>query len=233
MVYRGNTRWVPTPYPGERVVLKTCPILAVVGIAAAAANADRIDLFVFENADTADVSGLDLWVDVVDHGTHAEFVFHNDSTISSFVRSVYIEETDFTESTFTDVGLADTQQAGVKFRNGGSPPKPAGSIKHFGGKWQGNLAAFRAKKPGSGKDGIDAGEQLSIEFALDGMTFDALMAGLTADLPTFRIAQHVQGLPGGQSVWTLNEPPARVVPLPSAAVLSLAGLGIVTNRRRR
>ena len=41
-----------------------------------------------------------------------------------------------------------------------------------------------------------------------------------------------QGLPGGSSVWGRNEE-GRIVPLPSAAGLSLAGLGLVSLRRRR
>lgn len=212
---------------------KTFPILAALGIAASAATAERIDMFVFENADGANVAGLDLWVDVVDRGEHAEFVFYNDSTISSFVRSVYLEETDFSDDAIEDVEIADDQQDGVRFKNGGSPKNPAGAIKHFGGKWQGNLFAGKSRKSGSGKDGIDAGERLVIEFELDDIDFATLISGLTSDTPTFRIAQHVQGLPGGESVWTKNTPNGRIVPLPSAAMMSLAGLGMVATRRRR
>src|SRR5690606_14445946 len=39
---------------------------------AEAAHAERIDLFVFENEDNADVSGLDLWVDVTQIGSQAQ-----------------------------------------------------------------------------------------------------------------------------------------------------------------
>ena len=209
-------------------------IIAALGVAASGANAERVDIFVFENADGADVSGLDLWVDVIDRGSHAEFVFHNDSTISSFVRSVYIEQTSFSESAMANARIGASQQDGVKFKNGGSPPNPAGSIKHFGGKWQGNLFAAKAEKPGSGKDGVDAGEQFVVEFEFDGMSFAELMAGFTSDQPEFRIAQHVQGLPGGSSVWTRNDDtPQFIAPLPSAATMSLVGVGLLAGRRRR
>lgn len=208
-------------------------LIAALGVAPSVASADRIDLVVFENADGADVSGLNLWVDVIDRGTHADFVFHNDSTIASFVRSVYIEGTDFAEDALDNGRVGPTQQDGVSFVEGGSPPNPAGSIKDFGGNWQGNLFASKADNSGSGKDGIDQGEQLVLQFDYDEMSFESLMSGLTSEQPGFRIAQHVQGLPGGSSVWTRNGTGERVVPLPSAAMMSLAGMGLVAGRRRR
>ncbi|QKK07869.1 MAG: hypothetical protein HND58_06560 [Planctomycetota bacterium] len=209
-------------------------IVAAMGVASSVASADRVDLVVFENADGADVSGLNLWVDVIDRGTHADFVFHNDSTIASFVRSVYIESTDFSDDALENGRVGSTQRSGVEFVEGGSPPNPAGSIQHFGGNWQGNLFASEADKSGSGKDGIDEGEQLVLQFDYDQMTFAALMSSLTAEQPGFRIAQHVQGLPGGYSVWTRNDDtPENVIPLPSAAMMSLAGLGLIAGRRQR
>ncbi|MFG0241379.1 MAG: VPLPA-CTERM sorting domain-containing protein [Phycisphaerales bacterium JB054] len=213
---------------------KKYALIALLGAASSVASADRIDLVVFENADDADVSGLSLWVDVIDRGTHADFVFHNDSTISSFVRSVYIEGTSFADDALDNGRVGASQQDGVSFVEGGSPPNPAGSIKHFGGNWQGNLFSSKADKGGSGKDGIDEGEQLVLQFDYDQVTFAELMSSLTSDEPGFRIAQHVQGLPDGSSVWTKNDnTPENVVPLPSGAAMSLAGLGLIAGRRRR
>jgi hypothetical protein len=212
--------------------LQAVCVFASLGVVAAA-SAERIDLFVFENADGAEVSSLDLWVDVVDRGAYADFVFHNDSTVASTVTNIYIESTDFSTSGLTDGRIENPQPAGVDFRPGSAPPTPPGSIAAEGGAWQGNLFSAKAKKPGSGKDGIDPGEHLVLQFDLDGIAFSDLIDALTGDSPAFRIAQHVQGI-GEFSVWTVNgDGENAIVPLPSGAALSLAGLAIVATRRRR
>jgi hypothetical protein len=201
-------------------------------------QAARVDLFVFENTSGADTTGLDLWVDVLDvGGTQVDFVFHNDSSISSIVTQIYFEST---LSGLISGGTIYGQTSGVSFTSTASPTTPAGGE---GIDWAGELFAFGRANQGGVNNGINAGlgESLTIRFDYAGLsTHDDLLAALMAD---GRIAQHVQGLPGGGSIGTVSgwneigEGVGQIViPLPAAAWMGLAmmsALGLGSLRRRR
>lgn len=193
---------------------------------AEAAHAERIDLFVFENEDNADVSGLDLWVDVTQIGSQAQFVFHNDSTIASSVTTIYFEQTSLTAGLGS---AAIIDESGVSFSPGGTPNNPPGSLDNFGGDWGGALFRFGADNPRP-QNGIRPGDSLTIAIDLDSVSFLDLLFGLQSG--AWRIAQHVQALPDDASVWTTT-----VVPVPAAfwpAAMGLAGVaGLGYLRRRR
>jgi hypothetical protein len=198
-------------------------LLAATGFA----SAGRIDLTVYENDDGADTTGLDLWVDVVDAGPFVDFVFHNESTISGFVTSVYFEDRSAADS--LTAGSVFDQSSGVRFSEGATPGSPAGSIDAFGGDWAGELFDADADNPGP-RWGIHVDETLTVRFELVG---GASYSDVLADLQSangMRIAQHVQGL-GDSSVWTTND--VHVNPLPSAAAMGIGGLGLVMGGRRR
>jgi len=198
-----------------------------------AAVADRVDLAVFENADDADVSGLDLWVGVVADGESIDFTFHNDSSIGSVVTSVYFESTGFSLDCLDD-GEVSFESAGVDFSDGATPPSPPGSIAGYGGSWGGNLYAADADSPSPAK-GVGVGELLTISFEMDDeCSLEEVLGALQSDPAAFRIAQHVQGLPNGSSVWLVNTP--TLVPLPATAWMGGVGLllplGLAVARRR-
>lgn len=200
-------------------------LLAVATVCACAgmAQAIRVDLGVYENSNNASLSGIDLWVDVLDApGPAIDFVFHNDSTASSFITAVYFE----TGLAGLSGGSIVDQSAGVSFNMGATPPNPAQPGFLFGGSWAGNLLSLDADSP-SPTWGINEGglETLTVRLNASGTNASTVAAALQADPRGWRIAQHVQGLPGGFSVWS-------VTPAPSS--LALLGLGgMVLGRRRR
>ncbi|MBX3323253.1 MAG: hypothetical protein KF757_09715 [Phycisphaeraceae bacterium] len=192
--------------------------LTVVGIAALAGAGVRVDLIVYENADNADVSILDLWVNLVDGGTYVDFTFHNDSTGSATVANVYFEA-----NSLMSGGSIVGQSAGVSFTDGGSPPNPAQPGFLFGGAWGGNLYSASANPPPS-MNGIDPGETLTVRFTLVGSFADVLAAVQPNAIGGLRIAQHVINL-GEFSVWTINTP--------SPGSIALLGFGAACAVRRR
>lgn len=205
----------------------------VVGAMAASVYAARVDLYVFENSTSGDVSDLDLWVDVVDvGGTQVDLTFHNDSTTSAIVTQIYFEST---LSSLIGNGSIFTQSAGVSFQAGANPGSPPGGTNI---SWAGELAAFGRTNAGGVSNGINNPlpvETLTIRFDYQG----AAVLGdlLDALVDDGRIAQHVQSVgDDGFSVSTVTG--GNIVPLPAAAWSGLAtmmamGLGGFTKLRRR
>lgn len=208
--------------------MRFAPVCAI-GLASAVAHADTVDLFVFENADNADVSGLSLGVDVVDAGNGAvQFIFTNDSTIPGFVTSIYVESTQFT------VAHLDSPEFGpatgdVSFSDRVAPLEPAGSIANYGGAWGGTLFGSTRYNGYANKWAIQTGEALTVNFQLVDASFQELLEALQT--PEFRFACHVQGLPNDSSVWATNGPQAQLVPVPSAAFAGAGLLGVIGIRR--
>ncbi len=222
--------------------LKVCKLAVTLTLAAvltAQVQAARVDLFVFENASSGDVSGLDLWVDVLDvGGTQVDFVFHNDSTVPAIITQIYFE------SSLSSLvsGLAiQAQTAGVSFKVGAAPGSPPGG-NNIG--WAGELASFGRTSAGGVSNGVNEPapvETLTIRGDYEiGADLAAVLAALVGD---GRIAQHVQSVgTAGFSVSAVTEggsgDPQIIVPLPAAvwsgmATLAAMGLGGFAKLRRR
>lgn len=197
---------------------------AAVGAVAAASSAGVVNFSVYENAHSADLSGLSLTAEFIDQGSAVDIVFRNESTLSSVVTVIYLELCSLTSAS-GGISIVD-QSAGVSFASGGSPHNPAGIPDAFGLPWGGTIARFGAQSPGP-MNGINAGlgESLTLRIECgDLSSADLVSAFLSGEI---RIAQHVQSVgPNAVSVWAVTPTPG-AIPL-----LALAGLGGLSRRRR-
>lgn len=199
--------------------------LAALALPGATAAADvQIEMFVFENADSAPTAGLDIWIEAIDNATTLDLVWHNDSTINASITDIYLEGTDFANLALADATIVGG--AGVSFHEGASPSSPAGSIQHFGGVWKGSLFSADPDTPHPMVNAINTGEALTVSFDMaPGYTAADAISALLAGADGFRIAAHVQGVdPNDASLWV-------VTPTPGTA--ALLGCGALLNARRR
>lgn len=207
--------------------------LALIGIAAvlldAAAMPARgalITLSVYENSSNVPTAGLNLTIDLVDNGSTADLVFKNQSTIPAVVTALYVESNQLSTAVLSGGQIVSPQVPGVAFSPGATPPNPAGSISGFGGAWAGNLFSADADSPGP-TNGLSPGESVTLRFATPS-GFDALLSALSSSPAGFRIAEQVQGIGSGASVWAMST----TIPTPAASAY-LAAAMILRPRRRR
>lgn len=192
------------------------------------ASAARVDLAVFENSSGVNVSGLNLWVDVLNVGGKANLVFHNDSTISSIITQIYLESG---LSSLLANGAIASQSAGVSFQVGATPADPPGGT-NIG--WTGTFYSVGRTSAGGSSNGINEPppiELLTLSFDfVGGATVDSIVAALGS--AGTRIGEHIQSLPTGASVSAVTT----VVPLPTAigpGLSLLVGLALYRYRRSR
>jgi hypothetical protein len=212
-----------------RLFVCTLPIVALT-TAAPPAHATLIRLSAFENKSYADLTGLNLRVEAENGDDYIDFIFRNESAISSVITAIYFESTGPATAYLTGGRIVTPQPEGVDFDLGASPRKPPRSIAAFGGRWEGNLLSASADCP-SPRNGIGPGERLTIRFYYKQGDFSDLTA-LLNDPDQFRIAEHVQCLPNDASIWTVSggESP---VPLPGTAVLLASGAVLAARPRPR
>jgi hypothetical protein len=200
-------------------------LLAVLGGMASLASAARVDLVVFENDSNANVSGLDLWVDVLNSAGKADFVFHNDSSISSIITQIYFESG---LSSLIANGTIAVESSGVDFKVGATPANPPGGT-NIG--WTGTFYSDGRVNQGGVSNGINnvSTETLTVRFDLiGGKSVDDVIAALGK--PGSRIAEHIQSLPQGASVTAVT---TTIVPLPEAFGPGLILLGSIAAYRLR
>lgn len=200
-----------------------------------AASATPVDFSVFENTSSVPTQGLILGADVLDGGSFVDFVFFNDSTVSSFVSAIYVESTPFTRTALANGRIVTPQPTGVSFTPDATPRNPPANIATVGGTWGGTLFSADAKTPS--KWGLAPEKTVTIRFDYRGADFNAVMTAL-ANPVQFRLAEHVQGLSdGATSVWAVNGPKTPI-PLPPTLWFFAFTIGgwmvyLYSPRRRR
>lgn len=230
----------------KELSMKCSHIAAGVAVAALAAGAaaNTVPFVVYENDNFADVSGLNLFVDITDAGNDkVTFRFENQSNNGAIITELYFENTVFSSGSLLGGSVSDSH-SNVNF---GDPESPHPSNKTPGGfsdiKWgdgpppHNTTLYFAARDSGSGgiDNGIGMGEWLEVTFdVVGGVTASDIAAAMAKSLidsyvaDGFRIAQHVQSIgSNGDSVWTIS-----YIPTPSAAFLGAAGLLVLARRRR-
>lgn len=223
----------------KQLVTKIGYALMVAGAAIATATVPaQAVTFSFDNINSENTNGDSIVsqfsFDVTEtNDDEVLFKFSNTGDVESFIRQIYFDDQNSVLSNLAFEGFPDTS-SGVAFTN------IRENQLNFA---QGNNVSFdssfgiKADKPGSGKDGIDANEFLSVSFSAD---YESVLSNLGSG--ALRVGIHVQGIEtanfnSDSFISSMEfEPPAPVerVPEPSITLaLGSLGIGLWGYRRRQ
>jgi hypothetical protein len=172
---------------------------------------------------------MQLSVTISDYGPgQVLFTFHNSGPSAMSITDVYFDD----GSLLALADLIDADQnggdAGVDFTQDASPADLPGGGQKFN-----TTAGFSADSdsPMTQQSGVNPGETLGVIFDLQaGLNYSDVISALALGYEEggLVIGIHVQGFDGGGS-----ESFTTMIPLPTPALLGLAGLAPVAIRRRR
>ncbi|MEC4803552.1 MAG: PEP-CTERM sorting domain-containing protein [Jaaginema sp. PMC 1079.18] len=213
--------------------------LLVAGVAIATdTHAAQAVTFTFDNINTNNTNGdaivNQFSFDVTEtNDSKVLFKFSNTGNVESFIRQIYFDDRNTVLDDLRFKNFPDTS-SGVTFKNIGE------NQLNFA---QGNNVNFNssfgieADKPGSGKDGIDANEFLTVTFAGN---YESVLADLSSG--DLRVGIHVQGIATANfnsdsfiSSMEFEKPePVERVPEPGVTLaLGSLGIGLWGFRRRQ
>jgi hypothetical protein len=159
------------------------------------------------------------------NGNQVAFTFMYSAFDSSAITDVYFDDG-------TLLGLAQVINGpGVLFQQGATPGDlPGGNMASP--PFEATAGFTADSDPPIVANGVGNGEFLTLIFDLQaGKTYADVLADLMSG--ALRIGLHVQGFADGGSESFINNPLTTPIPLPSAVMLGLAGMGGIAARRRR
>ncbi len=169
------------------------------------------------NGNFNDDPGINIYMDVDNGDSIAEFTFYNDSTVQSTITNIY-----FDDGTLIGATLGIINGPGTLFAEDGPTNLPGGNIIGFDADREFNIGATQPP-PDNGINNIGPGEWVTIEFDLVGGTLQDVLDELNSG--ALRVGVHIQDFTDGSSESAVN--------VPEPATICLFGLGGLALLRKR
>ena len=195
----------------------SCLIVLVCVLSLQTSYAALYPLEIFTNNGTYyDDPGIDLYMEVSDGGSVANFEFFNNSTIDCTITRIFFDDGPILGSTF-----AINNGSGTDFSEVAPGPDrlPGGEDIGFDPDKEYNIGA----EPAPPLNGLANGESLTIQINLVGATLQDVLDEL--DAGTLRVGLHVMAFPDGSS--------NSAVTVPEPATMCLLALGGLVLRKRK
>lgn len=206
---------------GNRGVMKTCYILVVFLVCTLGAGSAFATLYQFEiftdNGNFNDDPGMNIYMDVTNGGSVAEFTFYNNSTVQTSVTNIY-----FDDGPMIGAAMNIVNGSGTNFAEDGPTNLPGGNMIGFDADREFNIGAEPAP-PSNGINNIGPDEWATVELILDGFTLLDVLTAL--DSGTLRVGIHIQDFTDGSSESAVN--------IPEPATILMLGLGGLALRKKR
>ena len=203
-------------------------VIVFVVILSTEARAETFGFYHVTNNDTADVAAgeAQLTVDVTDPGSdQVKFTFHNEGSYNMFISKIYFYDGKLEYNSFLN-------GPGTNYVVDVGPYPPGEGLAGY--KNQTPLSLFlltEAASPGTGGDGIDPGDWLSVTFKIKDHINDDF-AEILGDMHSMDmvVGIKVQGMGFGEDTAGSE---SFITPLPGAVLLGILGMGVAGLKLRK
>lgn len=203
--------------------------IVALSCATAAHSATQVGFTQITTNGPTNVAGQ-LFANFSANGPLVRVVFSNNGPTASAIAGIYFDSGSTTD--FASIAAIINTPPGVIFSAGGSPGAlPAAN--QASPAFVTNISLVTTADSPPPQRGLNPGESLTVDFNLaSGRSFANIEAQLASG--DLRVGMHVISIgTAGQSESYVSTPPGTIIPLPSAGLMGLAGLGVVASRRRR